>query len=73
MEEERRDGRADGQRWCSHLENDTVEVGVWILEFELLDGPPGRGGEGDMIAPAFRHSRVEDTDQMTLTIEDERA
>ncbi len=58
---------------CSRLEGDAVEIGVRILEFELLDGPPGRGGKGDVVAPAFRHPRVENTDHMTLAIEDERA
>jgi hypothetical protein len=48
-----------------------VEVGVWISESELLDDPPGRGGEGDVVA--FRRPRVENTDHMTLVIEDERA
>lgn len=32
---------------------------MWILEFELLDGPPGGGSLSDMIAPACRHPRVE--------------
>jgi hypothetical protein len=54
-------------------EGDAVEVAVWILEFELLDGPLGGGGVGDVVAPAFRHPRVENADHMTLAIEDERA
>lgn len=67
----RGEGRADGRRWCSRLEGDAIEVGVRILEFELLDGPPGGGGVGDVVAPVFRHPRVENADHMTLTIEDE--
>lgn len=59
-----RDGRADGRRLCSRLEG---------LAVELLDGLPGRGGVGDMVAPVFPHPRVENTDHMTLAIEDERA
>jgi len=43
------------------------------VHHELLDGPPGRGGIGDVVAPAFRPPRVENTDHMTLAIEDERA
>jgi hypothetical protein len=46
---------------------------VRILEFKLLDGPPGGGGVRDVVAPAFRHPRVKNTDHMTLAIEDERA
>ena len=61
------------QQHCLHLEGDAVEVGVWILDLELLDSPPGRGGEGDMLAPAFQHPSVENTYHMTLAIEDERA
>ena len=64
---------ADGRRWCMHLEGSAVEVGVRILEFELLDGPPGGGGKGDVVALAIQHPRVENTDHMTLAIEDERA
>lgn len=70
---ERGDGKANGRRVCSRLEGDAVEVGVRILDFELLDGPPGRGGEGDVVARALRHPRVKKTDHMTLAIEDERA
>jgi hypothetical protein len=70
---ERGDGRAVGRRLCSRLEGDAVEVGVRIPEFELQDGPPGGGGVGDVVAPAFRHPRVENTDHITLAIEDERA
>ena len=66
-------GRADSRQVCSRLEGETVEVGVRILEFELFDGPPGGGGVGDVVAPAFRHPRVKNTDHMTLSIEDERA
>lgn len=73
MEKERGDGRAYDRRWCSRLEGDAVEVGVRILEFKLLDGPPGGGGVRDVVAPAFRHPRVKNTDHMTLAIEDERA
>ena len=57
----------------SHLKGDVVKVGVRILHHELLNGPPGRGGVGDVVAPAFRHPRVKNTDHMTLAIEDERA
>ena len=69
---ERGDGRADGRRLCSRLESDAVEVGVRILAFDLLDGPPGGGGEGDVVTPAL-HPRVENTNHLTLAIEDERA
>ena len=48
-------------------------AGVRILEFELLNSPPGGGGIGDMVALAFRHPRVDNTDHTTLAIEDERA
>jgi hypothetical protein len=56
-----------------HLEGDAVEVGMQILDHELLDSPPGRGGIGDMVAPAFQHPRVENTKHMTLAIKDEQA
>lgn len=53
-----RDGRANGRRLCSHLEGLAVEVGMRTLVLELLDGPPGRGGVGDMVAPVFPHPGV---------------
>lgn len=55
------------------LEGDAVEVSVWILEFELFNGPPGGGSVGDVVAPTSQHPRVEHTDHMTLAIEDQRA
>jgi len=44
-----------------------------VLELELLDGPPGGGGEGNVTVTTFLHPRVENTDHTTLAIEDERA
>ncbi len=70
---ERGDGRVDGRWLCSRLEAGAVEVGVRILGFKLLDGPPGGGSVGNMTAGTFWHPRVEDTDHKTLAIEDERA
>jgi len=62
--------RAESRQGCSCLEGSAVEVSV---HHELLDGPPGRVGIGDVVAPAFWHPTVESTDHMTLAIEDERA
>ena len=59
------------EQLCLHLEGVTVEVSMWIFEFELLNGPPGRGGIGDMAAPIFQHPRVENTNHMTLAINNE--
>lgn len=60
------------QQHCLCLEGDAVEVSVWILDLELLDSLPSRGGKGDMLAPTFQHPSVENTYHMTLTIEDKR-
>ena len=57
----------------SSLEGVAVEVGVRIFEFVSLDGSPGGGGVRDVVAPAFRYHRAENTDHTTLAIEDERA
>lgn len=46
------------RRCCPRLEGDAVEIGVWILDRELLDGLPGRGGVDDVVFSAFRHPRV---------------
>ncbi len=51
------EGEKSGRR-CSRLEGDAVEVRVRVLDHELLDGPPGRSGVGDVVAHAFRHPRV---------------
>ena len=73
LQKERGDGGQNADKVVSRLEGSAVEVGVRIFDLELLDDPPGRGGIGDVAAPAFRHRRVENTDHMTLAIEDERA
>ena len=53
------------------LKGGVVEVGMWILNLELLNCSPGRGGIGDVITLAFQHSRVENTHHMILAIKDE--
>jgi len=58
---------------CSRLEALAVEVGIGVVEFDLIEGEIRRSGEGDVVAGTLGHSRVEDTDHMTLGIEDERA
>jgi hypothetical protein len=55
------------------LPRSAIEVGVGILVFDLLDNPPGRHGERDMVAPASGHAGVEKTDHITHAIDDERA
>lgn len=50
-----------------------VEVGVRILDFELLNDPPGGSCVGDVAVSAFRYPRVKHTDHPALAIEDERA
>ena len=72
----RKDGEGGEGRLCSRLvgeEGRAVEVGVRIVDFELLDGPPRRSAVGDVAAETFRHARVEDSEHKTTTSEDERA
>ena len=65
--------RGGERRLCSRLEALAVEVSIWIADSDLVEGKVHGGGEGDVAADTLRHSRVEDTDHTTLTIEDERA
>ena len=74
--QERKDSEGGERRLCSRLageEGRAVEVGVRIVNFELLDGPPRRSAIGDVAAETFQHARVEDIEHMTITSEDERA
>ena len=48
-----------------------IEVGVGILFLDLLDEPPGRRGEGDMVARTSGHAGVKKTDHVAQAIDDE--
>lgn len=50
-----------------------IEVSVGILLFDLLDSPPGRRGEHDVVTRTFGHARVENTDHFTQAVDDECA
>ena len=53
------------------LKGSVVEVGMSILNLELLNCSPGRGDIGNMITLTFQHPRVENTHHMILAIKDE--
>ena len=50
-----------------------VELGIGILDEDLLDYPPDGGTEGDVVVRvrASRHSRVRNRDRVAVAIEDE--
>ena len=50
-----------------------IEVSMGILTFDLLDSPPGGRGERDVVACAFGHAGVENTDHITQAVDDECA
>jgi len=61
------------RQWCSRSEGLLFEVSIWILEFELLDGPPGRRAIGDVVGETFWHAGVKDGQHAPITSKDQRA
>ena len=57
--------RSGGEEGCAR------DVSGWILEFELVEGPPGRSSVSDVAVGAFWHARVEDGKHFTITSENE--
>lgn len=72
----RKGSKRGERRLCSCLageEGCAVKIGVRIVDFELLDGPPRRSAVGDVAAETFWHDRVEDSELTTIASKDKRA
>ena len=50
----------------------TVELGVGILDEDLLDNPPNGCTVSNMVVQASRHSRVQDGERVAITRKDKR-
>lgn len=55
---------------ANDLPPSVIEVGVGILLLDLLDEPPDRRGEGNVVAGASGHTGVEKTDHVAHAIDD---